>query len=61
MKQTIANVLDDSDRAALLHPFTDFAAHKSTGGAPSWLPSNIYLTDAEGQAVHRTACLACGA
>ena len=49
MKQTIANVLDDSDRAALLHPFTDFAAHKSTGGRAFVAAEHIYLTDAEGK------------
>ena len=47
MKQTIANVLDDSDRAALLHPFTDFAAHKRSGGRAFVAAEHIYLTDAE--------------
>ena len=49
MKQTIANVLDDSDRAVLLHPFTDFAAHKRTGGRAFVAAEHIYLTDAEGK------------
>ena len=47
MKQTIASVLDDSDRAALLHPFTDFAAHKRSGGRAFVAAEHIYLTDAE--------------
>lgn len=49
MKQTIANVLDDSDRAVLLHPFTDFAAHKRSGGRAFVAAEHIYLTDAQGK------------
>ena len=48
MKQTIAYVLDDSDRAVLLHPFTDLASHKRTGGRAFVAAEHIYLTDAEG-------------
>ena len=49
MKQTIADVLDAADRAALLHPFTDFAAHKRSGGRAFVAAEHIHLTDAEGK------------
>ena len=48
-KQAKANSLDAADRAALLHPFTDLAAHKRSGGRAFVAAEHIYLTDVEGK------------
>ena len=40
--------LDAVDRESLLHPFTDFAAHKRMGGRTLVRAEDIFLTDSRG-------------